>query len=215
MRIAELSRASGVPIPSIKYYLRSGLLPPGERTAPNQADYSPAHIRRLRLIRALIDVGGLSVAATAELLETLDSRATDRSKELGMALMAAMPKPAGDRAATPTARDQALRIIDERGWRAEPDSPLVDNLAAALSALSTLGTTDVATLIDLYAGTAEELGRQEVEWVAARGDRDTVLQGAIVGTFIGATVLNAMRMIVHQTVSEQLLATTDPDEPAT
>lgn len=39
MRMAELSSSSGVPIPTIHFYLREGLLPPGERTSPNQAHY--------------------------------------------------------------------------------------------------------------------------------------------------------------------------------
>ncbi|WP_346281659.1 MerR family DNA-binding transcriptional regulator, partial [Pseudonocardia sp.] len=34
MRMAELSARTGVPIPTIKFYLREGLLPPGERTSP-------------------------------------------------------------------------------------------------------------------------------------------------------------------------------------
>lgn len=29
MRIGELSRRTGVPVPTIKYYVREGLLPPG------------------------------------------------------------------------------------------------------------------------------------------------------------------------------------------
>ena len=37
MRIAELSQTTGVPVPTIKYYLREGLLPAGELTSPNQA----------------------------------------------------------------------------------------------------------------------------------------------------------------------------------
>ena len=39
MRIAELSSRSGTSIPTIKYYLREGLLPAGEATGRNQADY--------------------------------------------------------------------------------------------------------------------------------------------------------------------------------
>ena len=48
MRISDLSRASGVTIPTIKFYLREGLLPSGDRTARNQATYEAAHVRRLQ-----------------------------------------------------------------------------------------------------------------------------------------------------------------------
>ena len=46
MRIAELSQKTGVPVPTIKYYLREGLLPAGELTSPNQAHYDDRHVQR-------------------------------------------------------------------------------------------------------------------------------------------------------------------------
>ncbi|MFD0479411.1 MerR family transcriptional regulator [Nonomuraea thailandensis] len=58
MRISELSARSGVAIPTIKYYLREGMLHQGEQTAATRAEYDETHLRRLRLIRALLDVGG-------------------------------------------------------------------------------------------------------------------------------------------------------------
>src|SRR5678816_76704 len=73
VRIAELSSKSGTSIPSIKFYLREGLLPAGSPTGKNQAEYAEAHVRRLRLIRALIDVGGLTVAAAREVLSAVDT----------------------------------------------------------------------------------------------------------------------------------------------
>ncbi|RAC11977.1 MerR family transcriptional regulator, partial [Burkholderia multivorans] len=54
MRISELSRRSDVPVATIKYYLREGLLPAGERTSATQAVYTDAHVNRLALIRALL-----------------------------------------------------------------------------------------------------------------------------------------------------------------
>ncbi|HET7822095.1 MAG TPA: MerR family transcriptional regulator, partial [Ornithinibacter sp.] len=49
MRISELSQASGVPLPTVKYYLREGLLMPGEATSRTRAEYGPAHVERVRL----------------------------------------------------------------------------------------------------------------------------------------------------------------------
>src|SRR5687768_16483600 len=72
MRIAELSRVSGVPVATIKFYLRDRLLPEGRRTSPNQAQYEDTHVQRLRLIRALVGVGGLSLAAAREVLTQID-----------------------------------------------------------------------------------------------------------------------------------------------
>ena len=48
MRISDLSRQSGVPVATIKFYLREQLLPPGEPTGRNQAVYLDRHLRRSR-----------------------------------------------------------------------------------------------------------------------------------------------------------------------
>jgi hypothetical protein len=52
-------------VPTIKYYVREGLLPPGQLASPNQTQYDNSHLRRLRLIRALTEVGGLSAPLLA------------------------------------------------------------------------------------------------------------------------------------------------------
>lgn len=83
MRIAELSRATGVPVPTIKYYVREGLLPPGELTSPNQAQYDQGHVRRLKLVRALIEVGGVSVAAVRDAVRRIDAPDVDLHAKLG------------------------------------------------------------------------------------------------------------------------------------
>ena len=85
MKMSQLCEASGVSVPSIKFYLREGLLPAGERTSATQAEYGPEHVERLRLIRALIDIGGLSVATAQRVLEAIDSPDLPLSYVFGVA----------------------------------------------------------------------------------------------------------------------------------
>ena len=73
MKISELSRRSGVPLATIKFYQRERLLPPGTATAPNQARYDERHVRRLALIRALRETGGLSLATIGRIVAALDA----------------------------------------------------------------------------------------------------------------------------------------------
>src|SRR5690606_28312227 len=72
MKISELSRTTGTPIPTIKYYIREGLLARGTPTATNQADYDESHVQRLRLIRVLREVADLSVATLTQVVAALD-----------------------------------------------------------------------------------------------------------------------------------------------
>jgi DNA-binding transcriptional MerR regulator len=68
----ELSRRSGVPRSTIKFYLREGLLAPGEASAPKQARYGEAHLERLRLIRALREVARLPLDVIGRVTRELD-----------------------------------------------------------------------------------------------------------------------------------------------
>ncbi|WP_435133954.1 MerR family transcriptional regulator [Actinacidiphila sp. bgisy144] len=86
MRISELSRRSGVPNATIKFYLREGLLPPGRATAATQAEYGDQHLRRLRLIRALIGVRGLTVQQTRDVLGAVSENEADLHQVLGLVL---------------------------------------------------------------------------------------------------------------------------------
>ncbi|MGH3536104.1 MAG: MerR family transcriptional regulator, partial [Pseudonocardiaceae bacterium] len=45
MRLAELSARSGLSTATVKYYLRSGLLPPGTVQSSTWATYDDGHLR--------------------------------------------------------------------------------------------------------------------------------------------------------------------------
>ena len=54
LRIGDLAERSGVPIPTIKYYIREGLLPPPPlKTGRTMAYYDAEYLERLRLVRTL------------------------------------------------------------------------------------------------------------------------------------------------------------------
>ena len=71
MKIAELSQRTGAPVATVKYYLREGLLPAGAPTAVNQADYDDAHVRRVKLVRALVEVGRMTIAEVRQVLDAV------------------------------------------------------------------------------------------------------------------------------------------------
>ncbi|NUU20331.1 MAG: MerR family transcriptional regulator, partial [Streptomycetaceae bacterium] len=141
MRIAELSRATGVPVPTIKYYVREGLLPPGELTSRTQAQYGDAHVRRLKLVRALVEVGGVSVAAARKAVEAIDAEGRTLHSKIGAAhYLLSNPSPLAVGAADREhAESQARALIDELGWRVHAKNPAAELLVQALAALHWLG----------------------------------------------------------------------------
>jgi DNA-binding transcriptional MerR regulator len=92
MRVSELSDRSGVPLSTIKFYIREGLLPRGESTASNQARYAKTHLERLALIRALREVCGLGIEAVGRVLTALDDPGTEE-QPIRLALRAMEPDP--------------------------------------------------------------------------------------------------------------------------
>ncbi len=66
--IGDLSRKTGVKVPTIRYYEQSGLLAASSRSSGNQRRYSDAELRRLSFIRHSRELG-FSIADIREFLE--------------------------------------------------------------------------------------------------------------------------------------------------
>lgn len=214
MRIAELSDRSGVPIPTIKYYLREGLLPPGELIGRNQARYQERHLHRLRLIRALREVGGLSVAATREVVSVLDSPASGRHEQVGMAHRAVVRRVAAD-PDDPQWRDARRRAeawVRELGWRVEPDAPALDQLAGVFLAAARLGDEWLLAHLPRYAEAGLRLAEVEVPPTLALADPAESMAAVAVGTVLGEALLAAVRLLAHEHVSATWRPT--PERPA-
>lgn len=200
MKMAQLSSLSGVGAPTIRYYIREGLLPAGELTSPNQAVYDEGHLRTLRLVRALIDVGGLSIEEAREVLSHLTDDDGDTAPVIGSVRDALTPgRSAGG--ATSDALDAAGQRVDAliagRWWTVAADNPARAALARALVALDELGVPEVEELLDAYAAVAEELAEQEVEAMTRAGTAQAAVARTIAFDVLGDRVLSCLRRLAQ------------------
>lgn len=69
--IGELSRQTGIKVPTIRYYEARGLIAPPRRSAGNQRRYGQAELERLRFIRHARELG-FSLEVIAALIELQD-----------------------------------------------------------------------------------------------------------------------------------------------
>lgn len=171
MRISDLSRRSGVPTATIKFYLREGLLPPGRLTARNQADYCEDHRRRLELIRALSTIGGLNLAAIRALLEVIGDTElpfTDLYAAINRIVHADDQE--ASRALVPAAVaadvDAFFRAL---GWQPD-DAPDRHRVAAVLATLNSLGCTAGMDFFLPHARAAEQLAVRELDLLPTDSD---------------------------------------------
>ncbi len=214
MRVGELSRRSGVAVGNIKFYVREGLLPAGESTAKTQALYGPAHLRRLRTIRVLIEVGGLSLAQVRAVLEAIEHEedAEELSRVVSYAILGAQQGAAGSRKARGEEADTALAATQERtdafvaalGLEVEPGSPARTQLAESLMALETLGPQVDPVVFAEHARLAYELAQFEIAaidlGVEAGGetDRARAAEQVAVGSMAFGAAFMALRAMAHE-----------------
>jgi DNA-binding transcriptional MerR regulator len=209
MRMAELATASGVPVATIKFYLREGLLPRGEiTTSPNQARYGEDHLRRLALVRSLVEVGGLSIAAVRRVLAAVDDPAVPLHHTLGLTLEAA-DRPTGgpddaDRAAAETHVDA---IIAARGWTLSPDPAPRRAAIDVLASMHRLTGDRLAGLGEVYAEAADRVAEADLDRVDAVGDPEARVETALVGTVLGERLFAALRRLAHENQSARRFPT--------
>ncbi len=200
MWMSELAAASGLPVATVKYYLREGLLPAGEATGATRAHYGEEHVRRLRLIRALTEVAGLRLDAVRAVLEAVDDE--DRSFHDAMGsvhhrLTGRGPDP------SPEAAAQVAALMERRGWRLHEPNPHALALGRALDALSGLDRPADDTLLDDYADAAEAVAERDIAAVG-RDDRVAGAEHAVVSTLLLEPVLLLLRRMAQEDASARI-----------
>lgn len=198
MRISELARRAGVPVGTVKYYLREGLLPGGEPTAPTQAQYGEEHVARLRLIRSLGGVGGLSISQTRGVLAAVDDPTTSVHDTLGAAHKALSAPLLGDQLDLTRARAH----LERWGWHVQEHTPALILLAEALDALDSAGFDAPDTLLDRYADAAKEVAEADVAEVPTSSPSEAV-RFVVIGTLLLEPVLLALRRLAQEDASSR------------
>jgi DNA-binding transcriptional MerR regulator len=200
MWMSDLAAASGLPVATVKFYLREGLLPPGEATGATRARYDESHVRRLRLIRALTEVAGLRLEAVRAVLDAVDDE--DRSFHAAMGSVHHRLSGSGS-AASSGALAQVDALVARRGWQLHAPNPHREALARALDALAGLEHAASDELLDDYADAAQAVAERDVASVS-REDRVAGAEAAVVGTLLLEPVLVLLRRMAQEDASARL-----------
>lgn len=199
MRVSALSARCGVSIPTIKFYLREGLLPPGKPTARNQAEYDESHLERLRLIRLLTTVAQLGLAAVRDVLQAVDDPELSRA-ELYQTINGVLFARRVDGHLGEDVDDARRRVSDSLGalqWHVEPSSPARDTLALALSYFCRSGWDGDAEILRPYLDASRLLAAHELAVLGAEDDSVAPAVTAV-RTVLFDVVLTAMRRLAQE-----------------
>ena len=81
IKISELSARSGVPVTTIKFYIRKELLPKPTKTAGTQGFYTAKHVDRLKLIQKIQKEGNMSLEKIREITGMIDASEEREKRE--------------------------------------------------------------------------------------------------------------------------------------
>ncbi|WP_426186158.1 MerR family transcriptional regulator [Microbacterium sp. TWP3-1-2b2] len=201
MRISELSAQANVPVPTIKYYLREGLLPEGERSAPTQAAYGEAHLQRLRVIRALI-TAGVSIAETRRVLDALDDPPADEHRLLGAAHAAITP-PVDDSLDLTAAQ----HVVEGLGWKPGMcDDAVLHDVARALQGLEGAGFELATGALPVYLKSMRDVADAEIAGVPTES-AEAAVRYVVLGSVLVEPLLLALRRVAQQVASAERFGT--------
>lgn len=207
MRISELSARTELPVGTIKFYLREGLLAPGESTSRTTAEYDESHVERIRLIRALTDAGGLGIATVRRIVGVLDAPESARLDLLATAQDALLqdetPVDAYDDETSPGAR--ALDWLRRRGWSDFPGDLLVARLARVWEACEDAGIEIDDALLDHCADAMDLVAARDIAAIPASDE--AAVRRVVVGTVMLEPLLLTLRMMAHR---EQAMRSVPP-----
>ncbi|HYN65622.1 MAG TPA: MerR family transcriptional regulator [Ornithinibacter sp.] len=196
MRISELAQATGVPVHTLKYYLREGILMPGRPVSRTRADYGEQHVERVRLVRALVEQGGVAIAGVRAILDALDGPPPSRHDLFGVAA-GAMPTPSADEPVDP----DVLGVVEGLGWKVSPDAPALRSLSAAVRAAGAAGVGLPRGLLRHYAEAMRAVADVDLSVAEETTTPEEALRTVVIGTVMVDPVLVALRRVAQEAVS--------------
>ncbi|WP_175442296.1 MerR family transcriptional regulator [Humibacillus sp. DSM 29435] len=208
MRVSELAVRSDVTIASVKYYIRIGLLHPGVAQSATRAEYDDSHLERVRLIRTLVDVGGLSIERISEVVAALDNPPASRHELLGTAHEVLRDR---DR---PPASASAQRLVDGVVPACLPSaadhgnpgrSPATLTLDQAITVAESSGWPITAETLTCWGEAMRAVAEVDVVADLADASPAQALRYAIIGNVVTDPILLALRRVAQERLSSERL----------
>lgn len=207
MKISELSQRVGTSVSAIKFYQREGLLPEGARSAPNQVEYSETHVKRVRLIRALLETGGLSIAATKEVLHAVDADGISLADTFAVAQHAMSTPRVAASEPSDESRDRVMRIAESQGWSFWPHNPGIDTAARAIDGLRAIDHIVTDAYLDAYATAASVVAAADLTALITLSDPDAITELMVVGSILGDPLFAGLRRIAQENATHHIFPT--------
>ncbi|WP_138907357.1 MerR family transcriptional regulator [Streptomyces chryseus] len=192
MPLSELSRQTGVPVRALQMYVHMELF----RAEPA---YDERHVRRIALIKTLLDVGGVPYSVVRDILRRIDA-SPHSLHDILETVQYALPVrgTASEEGEWTRARERAERFAEARNWRVNAENPAWHTLTQVLVACEWLEQDDLVRLLDTYADALERVGEAEVALQRRQPDPDSATASMVTCAVLGDVALSALHRLVHE-----------------
>ncbi|WP_414121804.1 MerR family transcriptional regulator [Corynebacterium nuruki] len=216
MKLQELSRRTGTPVSTVKYWLREGLLHPGAKRNATTAVYDAGHVERLELITTLRQVVGLPVEQVRTVVDAVRDPDIPPAQLMGItqATVLDLPTPSSDAgpAVDPDGAVTASGIIAAMGWTAGGEAATAA-LDAELRRMADWGLApDMETAL-VYARAADQVADFEMELPPLTGlTRDRLALFVARGVFGYAQLLQRLLAVAQSSAALRAAGQGHPPE---
>lgn len=192
LTMSQLSEVTGVHPSTIKYYISLNLVPRGSLIASNRALYDDSHVERIRLVRALVTVGGVKIARIQNIIAALEA------ESLTHVLAAVQEAESGDGEGV-VPHDDTLHMVRQHvGLSAGGPlfhHPSLSQLASAIEVSRPALGEDFAEWLDGLLAAGREAAEADIALVARASSPEAAARYAAIGIPLGDVMLAHARRL--------------------
>jgi DNA-binding transcriptional MerR regulator len=195
VRISELCDRASVPIATVEYYQREHLIDlPSEKHG-----YRPQDVRRLRLVRVLVEVGGLTPREVRTLFKDMSDTGGTPHKTFGLVLRTLEGADAVADADAAPVDDEAValarRLAERHGWRMDAQAANWAGLVKLLRTLLWLDAANAEGVVEAYASAAERITDAELRVMGLYADEEALIERLVLWTVFGDPLMASLHRI--------------------
>ncbi len=183
-------------MPTIKFYLREGLLAPGKSTARNQAIYNDSHLRRIRLIRVFTVIAQMDLSSVRKLLSAIDNNKLSMRQLYGVVHSTLSTGRVEHSGAEAHAADVDA-FIKGLGWKVPERCPGKEILASVLAALARTGGRSDVELLAPYAQAVEQLIATDLALLPEQGQGNDPSSAVVTAVLLEIAFIALRRMALE------------------
>jgi DNA-binding transcriptional MerR regulator len=205
VKVSELADESGVPVATIKYYLREGIIPAGVSAGMRRAEYGAIHLRRLRLVRVLRDVCQVPIAGITALVRAVDDDTVSEPQRFEQVQSAVTP---AQGEVTEADRRLGSELVEQFGWVVDPANPALAALGHLVATIRSLPEFRLPSDLRPWADAAMTVAKAEVAAVPQDATPAERAEHVALGTALSAQLLAQLCVLAEQSARAAL-----PDLP--